>query len=360
MEKFLALNPEFKKQADVLFQIRKRIIFKQIPELDSYLTVFKVPLFRKLIEKDFYSSNTLKETYVKIIKKETNEVEKMIFKMLCRKEVHFTDYKLHFLFYKEFPGFIDLFTSDGSYEMEDLLFKKVYLHSNVNDKIQKKIEGSPYKMQIFYILALHTFLDHNFIKNRLLEIKNDQEAIKNNENISESDFIHCWVLALRCLPSKEFYTLSASELLYSPYLDKINFYRGLQGFCNPEKLSIFMIRACFSNPLSIVKTYIVFLKVIELFNLKYDFKLKLLYCWLRFFIVENQLDLFTDLLENLKKSKKLDSEYEIYVAFEDYFKNKIGFGELNLKIDGFEDCNDISEISLLQLRDQLESETALN
>ena len=78
--------------------IKRKILFKNIPDLNSYLTVFKVPLFKELIKKDFYSSKELKETYSEIIKKETNPVEKMIFKMLNRKSICFSDYKLHFLF----------------------------------------------------------------------------------------------------------------------------------------------------------------------------------------------------------------------------------------------------------------------
>ena len=226
MEKFLERNPKFKEQAETLQMIKRKVLFKKIPDLNSYLSVFKVPLFKSLIKKDFYSSKKLKETYSKIVKKETNPVEKMIFQMLNNKEVCFKDLKIHFLFYKEFPEYLRLFCSDGSYEMEDLLFKKVYLQFDIDDQIQRKIEKSQSLDQIFYIVCLHSLLDHNFVKNRLLGLKNDNEKIRFNEGISEVDFLHNWIVGIRCLPSNEFYSICASELLYSSYIDKITFFRG--------------------------------------------------------------------------------------------------------------------------------------
>ena len=355
MEKFLKHNPQFIKQAETLQQIKKKVLFKNISDLNSYLTVFKVPLFKELIKKDFYSSKELKETYSKIVKKENNDVEKMIFQLLRNKEIHFKNFELHAVFYKEFPEFIHLFIADGTYEMEDYLFKKIYLRIDVDDLIQRKIEKSPFIEQIFFIVLLHSQLNHNFIKNRLLDIKNEQKVIMAKEEISEIDFIKNWIIGLRCLPSEEFYTISASELLYSPYLDKINFYRGLADFVNNEKLSIFMLKTCFSNPLSVVKTYIVFLKLIELFNLRYEFKLKLLYSWLRFFILENYLDLFYDLMKNLKKSKKLDDEFDIYLQIEKFLLGFISYDKLKLIIDKFNDTENISGIKIDQICEKLKT-----
>ena len=114
-----------------------------------------------------------------------------------------------------------------------------------------------------------------------------------------------------------------------------------------------MLNACLSNPLSIIKTYIVFLKVLELFNLKYDFKLKLLYSWLRFFLIENHLDLFIDLLRNLKKSKKLDDEVQLYLNIEKFMNRELSFEDLAGYIQNFEDPNSISNIQATQLLDKM-------
>jgi hypothetical protein len=353
MEKFLELNPEFEKQAKLIYQIKNRMVFKEIPSLDSYLSVFKTSVCKKLVEKNFHLSDKLKETYSKIIKKESNEVEKMIFQMLSKKKIHFKEIELKFLFYKEFPGFIDLFESKAS--IEDLLFRKVYLRCNEDEKIQQFISKSNFKSQIFYILSLHSFLNQNYIKNKLFEIKNDQEIIRKHENISESDFISCWALALPSLTEHEYYTLVASELLYSTYSYKLIFFRSIKDAIDLKKLSIFLIKACFSNPLSLVKTYIVFLKVIELFNLNYDLKLKLLYSWLRYFIKEDHIDLFLDLMKNLKKSKKLNEEFEIYRLFEENIVGNTTNERVLSEIEMFSDQNDISEISLKMLSEKLKN-----
>jgi hypothetical protein len=355
MEKFLERNPKYKRQAQTLQAIKRKVLFKIIPDLNSYLSVFKVPLCKALIKKDFYSSGKLKKTYEEIVKKETNPVEKMIFQMINKREICFSDFKIHFLFYKEFPEFIHLFSSDGSYEMEDLLFRKTYLHLNVDDQIQRKIEKSPVLDQIFYIVCLHSLLDCNFVKNRLLGLKNESLTIRKNENISETEFIHNWIIGIRCLSSSEFYNISASELLYSSYTDKINFFRGLEEFTNLEKLSVFMLNTCFSNPLSIVKTYIVFLKVIELFHLKYEFKLKLLYSWLRFFIIENHLDLFFDLMRHLRKSRKLDDEFELYLQIEEYLNGKLEIQDLENICQNYDDLNRISTIQISQIIEKLKT-----
>lgn len=344
MKKFLISNPEFIETASVLESISKRVVFKDIPSLESYLSFIKLPLFKRLSENDFYNSENLKKIYEEIIKKESNGVERMIFELLCGRKIEFDNIKMKFLFYKEFPKYIDQFTNINitvTFEMQDLLFQKVYLHMDNDDKIEKIILRSVFKNRMFYILAFSSHLSIDFIRKVILDSRSEIGA----SGSSSEEQIKDWTLGLFSLPRRECYAVIASELLYSSLIEKMLIFRTVEDLVDYEKLSVCLLQECFNSSTALNKIYVVFLKLIELFTLEYSFKLKLLYSWLRFFIKINRLDMFTSLMGEMRKAKRKDPEFEIYEQIERYFSGEVSRNELYECLQQYEEEDHLSRIS---------------
>lgn len=306
MERLLKLNPEFAEEARFLERIRRKIVFRDMDGLDAYLTVIRLATIKKLVSKDFYASEKLKKTYKQIAEKECGGPEKMVFKMLCGERIVFSDIRLKFLFYKEFPERSDLFANEGDhgFEIADLLFRSVYLHENISRHLQEIVTKQSLPKTILYFLCLGEILDQNYIRNMLFSIKHG----------SGEGSLEYWSIGLTCLPPDEFYSTLSSEMICSSFIDKVKIYRCVESLVDIEKLCVCLLEECMRNVLLVGKTYIIFLKLIEIFDLKYQFKLKLLYSWMRYFLYEKRVELFFELLENIKKAKRLDKEIAFYEA----------------------------------------------
>lgn len=307
MERLLRLNPEFTEDAKFLEKIRKKVVFKGMGGLDGYLTVIKLGTLKKLLSRDFYGSERLRKVYKQIIESESSGPEKMIFKILSGEKVQFSDIRLKFLFYKEFPEKRSLFVNDSNdpnFEVADLLFRKVYLHEDTSYRLQELIASHPVPSVVFYFISLGDILDCNYIRNTLSSMK----------STAGEDCLNYWALGLTCLPEKEFYTTLSSELMYSTFIDKIKIYRCVEDLADTERLCVCLLEECMKNALLIGKMYATFLKLIEMFDLSYQFKLKLLYSWMRYFLHEGHVELFFELLKNVKKARKLDEEIGFYEA----------------------------------------------
>lgn len=341
MKKFLILSPEFIETAGILERISKHILFKDMPGLDSYLSFIKLPLFKTLSENEFYNSDEIKKTYEEIIRKESNGVEKMIFEMLCGREIQFDDIKLKSLFYKEFPKYIDQFTNrniTATFEMQDLLFQKVYLHMDKDREIEENILKSLFKNRMFYLLAFSQHLRVDFVRKVLFESRSKIET-------TDEEQISIWTLGLFSLPKNECYLNIASELLHSSLVEKMLVFRTVEDLVDHQKLSICLLMECFSSSMAVNKMYVVFLKLIEVFTLKYSFKLKLLYSWLRFFIKINKWDMFVNLTGDIRKAKRKDDEFELYDRIERYIHKKISSDELYEYLRHYEETDHISKIT---------------
>lgn len=358
MEKFLELDPEFTQDAKLLRRIRKKIVFRDAPTLDSYLFLIKLPLFKKLLCNDFYKCEELRKSYEEIIRKEANGVEQMIFQLLCKKKIGFKDIRFKFLFYKEFPEQKEYFVNENPttmFEVQDLLFRKVYFHENVNGRIQSLVMESPFKHRIFFILAMKDILSLSFIKDTVFNIKEHQSLIKKEFGLKDDVFYKYWAQALKSLPGREFYAIVTSEMLYSPFVEKIQLLRAIESSVNHQKLSLCILKECFNSELPIVKIYVVFLKIVEMLCLSYEFKLKLLYSWLRYFLYEKRIDLFFDLMENMKKRKGKDGEFEFYCTLERYLKEEVGFDDVLALASGVGDENQFSAITVGQIIEKYKS-----
>lgn len=349
MDKFLELEPAFSKDAEVFEIIRKRIVFKRIESLESSLTLVKLPLFKQLLESKFFNSLEIKKKYEEAVEREANETEKMIFQLICGEKVSFTDIKLKFLFYKVFPEHKDLFhnKSDSAvFILQDLLFRKVYLHEDVNLKMQELVGNSQFKQKVFYILALQSYLEYEFLKNTIFKLKNTQLLIKQDLFLTDAEFERYWGLALCALPTSDFYAIITSELVYSPFVDKIRIFRATEDLVDQKKLVICVMKECFSNGISTLKFYIVFLKILEIVTIPYEFKLKLFYSWLRYFLWKQRVDLFFDLMKSIKKTKKYDEEFEFYICIERCLQGDASLEELHNLSKKIVNDEDIAQVSI--------------
>lgn len=321
MNEFLQLNPEFTHDARLIKNIARKTVFKDSPSLDDHLSLIKLPLFKKLLYNHFYKSEALKKTYEEIIQKESNGVEKMIFRLLCGQKVSFSDITLKFLFYREFPDQIHLFENTSTaltFQVEDLLFRSVYLHEDTRERVQRLVEEAPFLQKVFFIISLKAFLSPSFTKDILFAMRGD--SMRSETRLKDSQFFKYWALALRSLPEREVYAVLTSDMLYSSLVEKVQVFRAVEGVINHQKLSLCLLAECFNSSMPVIKIYLVFLKVIEMFRLSYAFRLKLLYSWARYFLYEGYLDLFSDLVDKMKKVKRRDTELEFYCALDKYLR----------------------------------------
>ncbi|KAM0681441.1 hypothetical protein GINT2_000643 [Glugoides intestinalis] len=352
MDKFLELEPEFSKDAEVFEIIRKRIVFKRIKPLESSLTLVKLPLFKQLLESKFFNSLEIKKKYEEAVQREANEAEKMIFQLICGEDVFFKDIRLKFVFYKVFPRHKDLFhnKSDATaFILQDLLFRKVYFHEDVNAEMQELVRSSPFKQKIFYVLALQSYLEYEFLKHTIFKLKSTQLLIKQELFLTDVQFERYWCLALCSLPTSDLYAIITSELVYSPLVDKIRIFRATEDLIDQRKLIVCVMKECFSNDIHSLKFYIVFLKILEIASIPYEFKLKLFYSWLRYFLWKQRADLFFDLMKSIKKTKKYDGEFEFYIYIERYLQGDASLEELHSLSEKITDDDDIAQVSIQEV-----------
>lgn len=335
MESFLELNPEFQEEYVLLEKIRRKTVFKHIQSLESHLSSgIKLEVLKKLFHKDFYHSSRLKKAYKLILTEESSDVERLIFKILCDEKVYFSDIRLKFVFYKEFIEkrhlfhdantvqepferkniiFISEKLKKNSYEIQDLIFRKVYLNENVQKELQERLKILMPRRKIFYLLALNEFLDKNFVKNMLFSCKSQED--------SEID-LKCWSIGLTALGEDDFYKVLSSELLNATFIDKVKIYRGIYDLIEIEVLLKYLLLETTKNALVIEKMYVSFLKLLELFQMNYFLKIKSLYALMRYFLYEKRIDLFTALFQNIKNATQLDEEIHFYKAMEDFLAEK--------------------------------------
>lgn len=352
MDKFLDLEPEFAKDAEIIENVQKKIVFKKTESLESRLSLVKLPVFKQLLEKDFFSSSELKQTYEEIVKRGSNEVEMMIFKIMSKEQVFFKDIQLKFLFYREFPGHKELFLDDSEsivFKIEDLLFRQFYLHEDSTEKIKEIIQNAPFKEKIFFSLALKGFLDAEFLKKVMFKLKDTQLLIKQQLFMTDTSFTRYWALGLYSLPKKEFYGIITSEMVYLPLVETIEIFRSVEDLVDQEELAEYLIRECFCNGLETLKFYILFLKILEILTISYESRLRFLYAWLRFFLKQKRIDLFVELLGSMNKARKKDNEFALYCEIEKYLIGECSYKRLSEITKDYRDTDEISRISISEI-----------
>jgi len=346
MEEFLRFNPEFTNDARLIKKISRKIVFKDCPSLDSHLPLIRLPLFKKLLNSNFYKSDQLKSTYEEIVKKESSEIERMVFKVLCGKSVAFSDITLKFMFYKEFPQCRSLFTNDSgsvTFQIEDLLFRSVYFHEDTASSMQELVKGAPFLHRVFLILAMRSILAADFLAGAVFGIIREVGSSPAHETLRYLPMV------LKALPRREFYALVTGEMLYSPLVEKMRVLSAVEDAIDHEKLAQCMLRECFATDVPVVKVYVVFLKVAEMLRLTYDFRVRLLYSWMRHFLQQGRLDLYGDLLEKLRKAKGKTREVEFYVALQEYLERKGGFERVQRLSKGVSDDKKFSDVTVEEI-----------
>lgn len=352
MEKFLKLNSEFLEEYNFLQKIINKIVFKTINPLETHLSSIKLDVFKALISKDFYNSEKLKKTYREIIKEEANEVEKMIFKLVLNEKLGFNDINLKFLFYKNFPSKKHLFyniNTDFRFEIADLIFNFVYFKSEnkseeIISKLQNIIKDLPMQAMIFYFLVFKDIIDILFVKNILLSVK-------------QTYFLEYWILGLTCFPEPEFYKILSSELLNADFVKKVRIYRVIENFIDQTLLFDNLLKEAMKNILTVKKMYINFLNLLELFKLNFDYKMKYLCYWMRYFIYNKFYDDFEDLLHRIEKfdlNKELHNDIKFFQFIKTYLNKDLSYEELEKLINELEDSKKESEYNfkniILQLK----------
>lgn len=344
MEELLKLNPEYTRDAKLIKKIGRKIVFKDSQSLKSCLSIISLPLFKILLRKSFYDSDELKKTYKEIIRKESNGVERMIFEILCGKTIKFKDIMLKFQFYKEFPEQRSLFIDDKAgiaFQIEDLLFRKVYFHEDTTESIEKLLYDASSVDRIFFILALKPFLFTSFISGLVFEI------IREIAGAEQKSYLSKYLpIALKSLQKRDLYAFVTSEMLFSPLVEKMRIFTAVQDAINHETLSLCMLNESWNANGPVVRIYIVFLKMIEMLRLSYDFRVKLLYSWMRYFLYQGHLDMFYDLFDSMKKAKGKTEEFVFYTAMNDYLKTNEGFEKVLEASFVIKDDNQFPSISI--------------
>lgn len=344
METYLKENPQFLETAALMEKIRDKTILSEIKSIEGHLVVIDMNTIRALIEYNrTHKSTEMRTALRKIAEKESEGVESMIYRMLSHKPIEFEDFNLKLAFYKEFGEFRKLFRNkkeNAKFIMGDLLFRKINYNEDINEEVQILIDQMEILDKIFYFMIFGRYFDGKYIV----------EFSRSLQELQPSDlFLKYRIMALSQLSEDDYYSHVAPILLYSSDAQKIKILRFFDDQFDYQKLSLALMDACFSSKMGIDKVYTIYLRLMELFSLKYKFRLKILYSWMRYFLKEGFIDLFCDLADRMRNAKHIGNEYEFYKVFYSVLKKQASMDELYQMLDDVEDRNECARHSLREI-----------
>lgn len=330
MDEFLSEHPEHCCRR-MLFEDLQRLAASG--SLETQLGRWSIAQIKALSNLEHLNSKEMQIALNNIIKKEHDSVKGMVFKLLLRKKIVFTDMRLKVLFYKEFSEHQTLFqneSEDTHFLIADLFCRWLCLQDHVNPAISRLIDGLPIADRIFYCNILGTVLLGDYMFPILTSIP---------ISLCNALELKCMADAVMKLKGNRKYAFIASSLLSSSDIEKVKIIRALPASCNSSCLVQALLYECFKDPETASSTYLICLKLIKLFGLPYTECLKVLCAWMRYFLWNNQATLFCELFESIPRAKPWDKEIIIYEKFYMFLRNKITVEKLEEMIHSYVEDN---------------------
>lgn len=294
-------------------------VYKYLDPEDYYFT-------KQLYKRKLYKKKEVKQTLLKILRKEKNEIEKMIYKMLLGKKILFEDYEVKLSFINSFPKFKKNFIDSNNSEY--ILQKAInehYQHSaNVKEIVEKNILKISKKKIYIYTFFLHSILQRETIE-KIIKIVDDSLKLS----------------VMEMLPKHDYYKQLAMYLLSAKPEIKVSLITDTEKYDKQELFKV-LVKICMKN-ITLDKLYFKeFLEIMRLVNAGFHIKTKLLCAWLRTFIylkrIPDFIKLYKQLVELDVKNEDMIVSEEFYISICNYKRYKY------LDLDNFlKLCKDVQE-----------------
>lgn len=345
MDTFLREHPDYSREAAFLAKIKDKEIYAEVGRVDDHVTLIAVRALKKLARCEAYKSRAMRSALRKIAAREATGVEKLVYLLISGQVAEFDDIRTKILFYKEFWSFRKFFrnkTDSHSFIMAELLYLRVYFNKDTSRRVMSRLEQMSPLDRLFYFLVFSEYLDREYILGLSKAI--DTMYLANTQ-------VDYKVVVLSALSEDDFYASVSSYLLYAAPVEKIRIMRNLGGSVDFRRLVLVMLDECFSSKLAINKIYAEYLRLVGLFGLEHKFRLKLLYSWMRYFLVEGLLEQFRELAEKIGKTQSQDDEFEFYRQFVGFIDGKLSLQRIKARFEDFSDTNDCARHSFKQILD---------
>ncbi|KAI5169340.1 hypothetical protein PAEPH01_0629 [Pancytospora epiphaga] len=317
MDIFLQMHPEYGKRAELLEKVRNKNIYEHLGNIKEHCNVVDIEGLEELIAE---GKPTDREVIRKIVKKmaktEPEGMEKMVYRILSGRPVIFHDIMTKIMFYKEFWKMRRYFrngTIDSFYIMAELLYLRVYKHKEVSTYVIKNILRLPFLDKVFYFMVFADLIKEEAVADIIREIGSG------GVNDPRIDYK---LIAISCIPENLRFKPLAAYIIYSTPVEKLKVVLKLANRLDMKKLAIEMLRECFSSTLGIDIFYLKYLHTIYKLPLNREFRIKLLYAWMRYFLLQKMTGYFKLLLERVKMMKEGDEELHLYELFDEFLDGK--------------------------------------
>lgn len=247
------------------------------------------------------------------------------------------------LFYREFWSFRKFFRDShrtARFAMAELLYLRVYFGRDTTRRVVARLSKMEFPDRMFYFLVFGEYLGREYV----LGFAKSMDAMSH----TQADYR---VMALSTLPEDDAHRAISSYLLYAAPAEKIRIMRGLDGIVDLRRLVLAMLDECFSSRLAIGRVYAEHLRLMNLFDLERGFKIRVLYSWMRYFLVQGLLEHFYELVDRMEDTLMGDDEFEFYRQFSEFTRGRLDLQSIWANFRDFDDTNDCARHTLAEIID---------
>lgn len=346
MDVFLQKHPEYREEAEFLGMIKERRVHCAVGKIKDRCSVLDIDGLKELLEEESPANKEAIRTALRrIAASEAKGMEKMVYQALTHKPVVFTDIRTKIMFYEEIWALRRYFrngTEEPSFIMAELLYLRVYHHKDISKHFAKYMAGLPFLDKVFYFALFAGLIRSEVAVDLVRDI--DAGGICGPS-------IDYRLMVISSLPEDLYHKSLAAHLLYSPQADKLKIVRHIGRTLDAEKLSLAVLDECFSSTIGIESFYLEYLRIMDMFALSREHKIKLLYAWMRYFLVQGMTEHFRLLLERIELKERGDAELGFYRAFREHLDGKRDLKSVAALAKRLKDENGYARHSLEQVID---------
>ncbi|KAM0672621.1 hypothetical protein CWI42_031020 [Ordospora colligata] len=301
-----------------IFNVLSKLSISDGLDMNEYVCEETLQMIFHVYRRRLYRSASVRKVLAKMAFDESDEIEKMVYEMLCRRRIVFRNYLLKLSFMKAFPRFKRFFVDEdyAEYRMQVLVHKLRYMGRDVVGNIEKEILRIPDDKICVYLDVISSYIHQDIVMNVMDKVGNCVKA-KVGKYLDEDLYYEriCEVLLGVGIEEKEEILRAMMDINWE------RFYLSLLECCRQR----YMDRKSFDG----------FLDVMRLSGASKEMRIALLNGWMNGLVYFRRLGEFVKVFESVKERMDVNGVFErLYDAIRRYKKS----GKLDL--DGFfEGCD---------------------
>lgn len=286
--------------------------------MHEYVCAETLEMILHVYRRRLYRSADVRKLLAKMAVDECDEIERMVYRMLCRRRIVFRNYLLKLSFMKAFPRFKRFFVGDdcAEYRMQVLVHRIQYMGEGIVEDIEKEIMQIPDGKMCAYLDVVGPYMHQNVIANVMDRVGNCKKAGV-GKHLDQDVYYEkiCEVLI-------GVETAEKDEVLHS-MLD-----------VDCEKLYLSLLKCCIQRCMD-RRSFDGLLDVMRLTCVSKEMRIELLCGWMNGLVYFRRLGEFVKVFESVRERMNGHGVFEkLYDAICRYKKS----GRLDLD-DFFEECN---------------------